>query len=274
MVFVTVVDLERPGDFEDVTLRELVLDTVTDPVLVTETVDVRDEVVVLETVGELLIEPVKEADTEDDTLELPDRDAVELTEGVIVGTIVRVKEGSAEVEPLTEVEGLMVNHDTVGLTVIDTLPVRVTVSVRVCVQVRTRVAVEVAVIAVEPEAVLLFVRLTIALDDTVTDDDAVLVDFGLAESVTVRTLVEETKGDLLLEIVCRGVLETRGEYDCVLEPVVVFDTEAELLIVREGTRVTDARGLTVQHADIDAVFDTVAEPHPDRLNVARLDEVA
>jgi hypothetical protein len=47
------------------------------------------------------------------------------------------------------------------------------------------VAVEVAVLAVDPDAVLLFVRVVIPVEDTVTEADAVLVALGLADSVDV-----------------------------------------------------------------------------------------
>lgn len=165
------------------TLTVPVLDIDTEAVSVTETVDVRDEVVVLETVGELVIDPVKEPDTEDETLGLPDREAVELTEGVTVGMIVRVKEGCAEKEALTEAVELSVASETVGRIVPEMLSVRDTVSVRVCVHVRTRVAVEVAVIAVDPEAVLLFVRLVNPVVELVTEVEAVFVARGLVDSV-------------------------------------------------------------------------------------------
>jgi hypothetical protein len=162
-----------------------VLDTDIERVPVTEIVDVRDEVVVLETVGELVVDPVKLAETEDDTLELPERDSVLLTEGVIVGAMVRVKEGWAEPETLTEADELRVTPVALGLTVPEILTVRDTVTVSVCVHVKTRVAVEVAVFAVDPDAVLLFVRVVIPVEDTVTDADAVLVALGLADSVDV-----------------------------------------------------------------------------------------
>jgi hypothetical protein len=96
-----------------------VLDTDIDRVPVTETVEVRDEVVVLETVGELVVDPVKLAETEDELLGLPEREVVLLTEDVTVSSIVRVREGWAEAEALTEADELRVRTDTLGLTVPD-----------------------------------------------------------------------------------------------------------------------------------------------------------
>jgi len=188
-----------------------VLETDTERVPVTETVEVRDEVVVLETVGELVVDPVKLAETEDETLELPERDSVLLTEGVIVVTTLRVKEACGEPETLTEADELRVTPDALGLIVPDTLTVRDTVTVRVCVHVRTRVAVEVAVLAVDPEAVLLFVRVVIPVVEAVTQDEAVFVALGLADSLTVVKPLEETRGDRLTVAEPVDVLEARGE---------------------------------------------------------------
>jgi len=188
-----------------------VLETDTERVPVTETVEVRDEVVVLETVGELVVDPVKLAETEDETLELPERDSVLLTEGVIVVTTLRVKEACGEPETLTGADERRVTPDALGLIVPDTLTVRDTVTVRVCVHVRTRVAVEVAVLAVDPEAVLLFVRVVIPVVEAVTQDEAVFVALGLADSLTVVKPLEETRGDRLTVAEPVDVLEARGE---------------------------------------------------------------
>jgi hypothetical protein len=166
-----------------VALTVPVLDMDTEAVSVTETVDVREEVVVRETVPELVRDPLKVPEIDDEMLGLPERDAVELTEGVIVGTMVRVKDACGELETLTEAEELRVAPETVGPTLRETVSVRDTVSVSVCVHVRTSVAVEVAVIAVEPEAVLLFVRLVAPVEEVVTELLAVLVGLGLLDSV-------------------------------------------------------------------------------------------
>jgi hypothetical protein len=73
------------------------------------------------------------------------------------------------------------------------------------------VAVEVAVLAVEPDAVLLFVRLLAAVDDGVTEEEEVLVVLELAEVVMVTAPVEDTCGDTVTDVVCVDVLEARGE---------------------------------------------------------------
>lgn len=102
-----------------VVLTVPVLDTDIDRVPVTDTVEVRDEVVVLETVGEVVIDPVKLAETEDELLGLPEREVVLLTEDVTVSSIVRVRDGWAEAETLTEVDELRVTPVALGLTVPD-----------------------------------------------------------------------------------------------------------------------------------------------------------
>lgn len=147
---------------------------------------------------------------------------------------------------------------------------RDTVTVSVCVHVRTRVAVDVAVLAVEPDAVLLFVRLVAPVEDGVTEEEAVLVVLELAELVMVMAAVEERSGDTLTDDVCVDVLEARGEYDCVAEPVVVFDTELELVIVLLEITVNDVRGVTLQHAEllVVSVTDTESQPLPVELLAA------
>ena len=78
---------------EVVVLTVGVFDTDIERVPVTETVDVREDVVVLDTVGEFVVEPVKLVEREDDILGLPVTDSVLLTEEVSVSRILRVKEG-------------------------------------------------------------------------------------------------------------------------------------------------------------------------------------
>ena len=72
-------------------------------------------------------------------------------------------------------------------------------------------AVDVAVLAVEPDAVLLFVRLVTPVDDGVTEEEEVLVVLELAEVVMVTAPVEEIRGDTVTDVVCVDVLEARGE---------------------------------------------------------------
>ena len=48
----------------------------------------------------------------------------------------------------------------------------------------------------------------------------------------------------------------------------VLDTEAELVIVLLGTSVTDVRGVTLQHAELEADSVTDIDPHPDGVAVA------
>jgi hypothetical protein len=104
-----------------VVLTVPVFDTDIERVPLTETVDVRDEVVVLETVGELLVDTVKLVETEDDILGLPEREAEVLTEGVRVSSIVRVREACAEAEVLTEGDELRVRPDRLALTLPETV---------------------------------------------------------------------------------------------------------------------------------------------------------
>ncbi len=59
----------------------------------TETVDVREDVVVLDTMGELVVDPVKLVEIEGEILGLPVTDSVTLTGAVSVSRILRVKEG-------------------------------------------------------------------------------------------------------------------------------------------------------------------------------------
>jgi hypothetical protein len=122
--------------------------------------------------------------------------------------------------------------------------------------------VDVAVLAVEPDAVLLFVRLVTPVEDGVTEEEAVLVVLELAELVMVMAAVEERSGDTLTDDVCVDVLEARGEYDCVAEPVVVLDIELELVIVLLEIIVNDVRGVTLQHAEllVVSVTDTDSQP--------------
>ena len=76
---------------------------------------------------------------------------------------------------------------------------------------RTRDEVAVTVFAVDPDAVLLFVRLVTSVDDVVTEAVVVLLALGLADSVTDTTPVDEVRGDPLTDVVCEAVLEAREE---------------------------------------------------------------
>jgi len=67
------------------------------------------------------------------------------------------------------------------------------------------------VLAVDPEAVLLFVRLVTPVEDGVTEDEAVFVALGLADSVGLSTPVEESSGDWLTVTEVVDVLDVRGE---------------------------------------------------------------
>jgi len=122
--------------------------------------------------------------------------------------------------------------------------------------------VDVAVLAVDPDAVLLFVRLLPAVDDGVTEDEAVFVTLGLADSVGVILPVEESSGDRLIVTEVVDVLDVREEYDCVAEPVVVFETEVELVIVFDETIVIDIRGVTLQHEERVILPVTDMDPQP------------
>lgn len=78
---------------EGVVLTVVVFDTDIERVPLADTVDVREDVVVLDTAGELVVDPVKLVEIDDEILGLPVTDSVALTEAVSVSRILRVKEG-------------------------------------------------------------------------------------------------------------------------------------------------------------------------------------
>ena len=123
--------LDTAAERQLVVLGVLVFETEIERVSVTETVEVREEVVVLETVGELVMEPVKVPDMEEDTLRLPLGVSELLTEDVAEGLKEELSDERSETDTLTDAEELIVRPEALGFTVKDTLSVRDTVSVSV-----------------------------------------------------------------------------------------------------------------------------------------------
>lgn len=85
--------------------------------------------------------------------------------------------------------------------------------------------------------------------EVVTDTVDVFVGAVVRVFVILKRGDPDVRGDAVTEVVCVDVLDARVEYDCVAEPVDVFEIEDDPVAVRVRTGVVDMRADTDQHAE-------------------------